>query len=415
MPTTSSPEASTIGPLHGIPIGLKDLLVARDGPTTAQSIVHDPEWGGGHDATAVARLRASGAVITGKTTLNEFGCGEYGASEAFPAPTNPWDPSRWAGGSSSGSAAGIAAGFFLGALGSDTGGSLRIPAACCGVSALKPTFGLVPTSGFVPFAFSFDHIGPMGRSIRDCGHLLRAIAGHSSHDAYSATRALAPFVLDGTGLDGVRVGVVREHHFPAGTDPSLAPVFDTALGVLEQRGATLHEVRLPHYVEASAAFMLIETAEALAYHRERLQERWSDYTAGSRLLFATGALASAADYVQAQRVRRVVQLETARLFEHVDVIATPTTATPALRFEDMAAMDLDAMMSLFFTQYWNLTGNPALSVPMGMAAGAPLGLQLIGRPFEDGDLIRAADAYQHATGWHLQSPPAGGATSEELP
>lgn len=394
------------GPLHGIPFGIKDILATADAPTTAQSLVLDPAWAAGRDAPVVARVRAAGAVITGKVTTMEFAIGMPDPAKPFPIPRNPWDLECWPGGSSSGTGNGIAAGMFLAGFGTDTGGSIRIPAAFCGTSGLMPTFGRVPKTGCAPLGYSLDHIGPLARSARDCASVLGIIAGYDPSDIGCSTRPVPDYLtgLDGS-LAGVTIGVEREHHFPAGADPALAGVFEASLEALASRGARLVDVSLPYYDETVAAAMLTMSAEAAAYHLPDLRDRWGDYFSATRHYVSQGVLSSAADYVQAQRVRRVVQGKLAELFADVDLVVAPTAAIPSPRYHDMDG-DISPLFGLIFTTYWDAVGNPALVVPMGSnAAGLPLSLQIAGRPFEEALLLKAGDAYQQVTDWHLQVPP----------
>jgi aspartyl-tRNA(Asn)/glutamyl-tRNA(Gln) amidotransferase subunit A len=397
------------GPLHGIPFGVKDILAASEGPTTAQSLILDPAWGAGKDAPVVARVKAAGAVITGKATTMEFACGMVDPAKPFPVPRDPWDPDRWPGGSSSGTGSGVAAGMFLAGFGTDTAGSIRIPAAFCGVTGLMPTFGRVPKSGCVPLGYSLDHVGPLARSARDCAAVLDAIGGHHPSDPDCVDVPPAAPVFDGS-LEGVRIGVVRENHFPDGADPGLVPAFDAALGVLADLGATLTEAALPLWNEMLTANMVTMCCEALAYHRNDLVERWGDYFASTRLMLARGALVSGADYVQAQRVRRVAQDALARLFEEVDVIVCPTAAIGAPRYADVTDadghIDVEGMFGDVFTPYWDTVGNPVLAAPMGFTGeGMPLSLQFAGRAFDEAGILHAADAFQQATDWHRRVPP----------
>ncbi len=396
------------GPLHGIPFGVKDILAMAEGPTTAQSLILDPAWGAGKDAPVVARLKAAGAVITGKTTTMEFACGMPDPTKPFPIPRNPWNPETWPGGSSSGTGIGVASGMFLAGLGTDTGGSIRMPAAFCGVSGLMPTFGRVPKSGCVPLGYSLDHIGPLARSARDCAVVLEVIAGlHASDpDCVDAPFAVPEWNGD---LTGVRVGVVREGHFPEHSDPALAGTFDAAIAVLARAGAAITEVTLPYREEMITADLITMGCEALAYHRTDLSTRWEDYFLATRAMMAIGAQVSGADYVQAQRVRRVAQDAIGRLFDTVDIIVCPTTAVGAQTFESLTGPggqpDIGALFSMIHTPYWDTLGNPVMAVPMGFtAAGLPLSLQLAGPAFAEAEILRVADVFQQSTAWHLQAP-----------
>lgn len=392
------------GPLHGIPLGVKDIVATREGPTTGQSVVHDPEWWAGVDAPVVARLRAGGAIVTGKTTTMEYACGLPDAEKPYPVPRNAWDPSTWPGGSSSGSGSGLAAGMFLAALGTDTGGSVRLPASYSGVSGLKQTFGIVPKNGCYPLGVTLDHIGPMARSARDCAAMLQLMVGRDPGDPCAIETTPPDYLSLLTGsLAGIRIGVERANHFSyPGTDPQLEPLFEQALDALRDAGATLVEVEIPYYAELVTTTMLSWPVEALAYHRRFLRTRWSDYGRPTRAVIGDGALVTGADYVQAQKVRLHGQQLVARLFEDVDLIVGPTTATAAPKVEGLS---FDTMIASLFTPVWNALGNPALSVPMGFNAdGLPLGLQIAGRPLEDGLVLQAGDAYQQRTSWHLARP-----------
>jgi aspartyl-tRNA(Asn)/glutamyl-tRNA(Gln) amidotransferase subunit A len=392
------------GPLHGIPVGVKDILAAVEGPTTAQSLVLDPAWGAGKDAPIVRRLREAGAVITGKTTTMEFAIGMPDASKPFPIPRNPWDLATWPGGSSSGTGSGVAAGFFLAGIGTDTGGSIRIPAAFCGVSGLMPTFSRVPKSGCTPLGYSLDHIGPLARSAWDCGAMLGVLAGHDPSDPDSSTRPV-PDYLDGLGsMAGVRVGVVRESHLENATIDTVA-AYERAVAVLKDLGAVVTEVVLPLYTEVNAAAMVTMGAEACAYHHNDLATRWDDYFARTRSMVAWGALVSGADFVQAQRVRRAGQRLLQQLFNEVDVLVTPTATTGGPTYDFIDNEDIFAFMGMIHTSYWDAMGNPALVVPMGFTeSGMPLSMQLAGRPFDEATLLRVGDAYQSVTAWHRSVP-----------
>ncbi|HEY6760392.1 MAG TPA: amidase [Baekduia sp.] len=395
------------GPLHGIPVAVKDIVAMAEGPTTAQSLVLDPAWGEGKDATVVTRLKRAGAVITGKTTTMEFAIGAPDPAKPFPLPRNPWNPATWPGGSSSGTGAGVAAGLFLAGVGTDTGGSIRVPAAFCGVTGLMPTFGRVPNAGCVPLGFSLDHIGPLARSARDCGAFLQVIAGHAPADPSSRDEPVPRFDawLDGT-LEGVRVGAERASHFPQDGDPAVAERFEAAVAQLAALGATVTEVVLPHHAETLTAMMVTSMCEALAYHRDDLRTRWSDFTFGTRGMIASGALFSGADYVQAQRVRRVAQRALGALFAEVDVIVAPAASKAAPTYDEVVSGGAMGVYERVHTTYWNAVGNPAMVVPMGFnAGGLPLGLQLAARPFDEALLVRVGDAYQRATDWHLRVPP----------
>ncbi len=394
------------GPLHGIPLGVKDIIATKDAPTTAQSEVLDPWWGSGADAPVVARLREAGAVIIGKTSTMEFAIGMPDASKPFPVPRNPWNTDRWPGGSSSGTGSGIAAGLFLGGLGTDTGGSVRIPAAYCGVSGMKQTFGLVPKSGCVALGYSRDHIGPLARSARDCAIMLGVMAGHDPADLTSVEVDVPDYVaaLDGS-LAGLVIGVEREHHFghPA-EDPAVRDVFEAAVAELEAAGARVVEVSIPHYQEIQAASQVAARAESFAYHRLDLRGRRELYGIHTKDILIGGALCTGWEYVQTQRLRSMAKREVAQVMSEVDVLLTPASGNGAPPVEGLNAESFFKLPS--YTSFWNNVGLPALCVPMGFSSdGLPLSLQIVGKPFADSTLFLVGDAYQQMTDWHLQLPP----------
>jgi aspartyl-tRNA(Asn)/glutamyl-tRNA(Gln) amidotransferase subunit A len=391
------------GPLHGVPIAVKDIIATDDGPTTAQSLILDPTWGDQGDAPVVARLRAAGAVILGKTSTMEFACGCPDASKPFPVPRNPWDTTTWPGGSSSGTGSGVAAGLFYGGLGTDTGGSIRCPAAFCGITGHKPTFGLVPKSGCTPLGYTYDHIGPMARSAADCALMLEVMAGFDATDLTASQRPMLPSLASMTGdIAGVRVGVDRSLLNRSPIDPALPGCFEAAVAVLADAGAIIVDTELPYYDALSSATMNGWPAEAFANHRADLQSRWMDYGRPTRAVMAAGALLSGADYVQAQRVRAVGVAAMKTMFESCDVVITPTTGLGALALE---GLDFATVISSVFTPIWNAVGFPALSAPMGFtAAGLPLGLQIAALPFADAVALNVAMAYQAHSDWHLRQP-----------
>lgn len=395
-----------VGPLHGLPLGIKDIITTADGPTTAQSVVHDPSSFTG-DAVVVQRLKQAGGIIMGKLTTMEFAIGAPDDTKPFPVPRNAWSLDHWAGGSSSGSGSSVALGAVLGALGTDTGGSIRIPAAFNGITGLMPTYGRVPKSGCVPLGFTLDHIGPMARSARDCALMFDVLAGPDSSDPTTLEVPVADYSGALTGdLTGLRIGVDLLSRVAGDVaDPALEPAWHAALDVLAARGAEIVEVEVPHYDAMATADFVNMLGEALAYHLPDLQARWSDYGAATRLILAQGAFYSAADYVQAARARRVGVKAVTGLLSTVDVIVTPTASTGATSFEDMNSRGVVRAMGAIHTGYWDSTGNPVLTVPFGFTTtGLPLGLQLAGRPFDEATLLRVGDAFQSATDFHLQAP-----------
>jgi len=393
------------GMYQGVPIGIKDILAVAAGPTTANSLILNRSWGHERQGPVVSRLERAGAVITGKLTTSEFAIGYPDPGKPFAIPRNPWDVERSAGGSSAGTANGIAAGLVLAGIGTDTGGSIRLPAAWNGVTGLKPTFGRVPKSGCVPLAYTLDHVGTMARSARDCAGMLQIIAGYHPSDESSADRPVDRYVEAlRPDLTGVTIGVDRSNHFPPNSDPNLAECFEAALAVLVSQGAKLSDLTLPLYEETTTALWIMLSAEALAYHRADLSTRWGDYHELTRINVSQGALSSAADYVQAARVRRVAQHHLGELFKSVDVIATIPTAVAARTLKEAYMVRTPSFTRAIFTGYWNAVGNPTIAVPMGFNSdGLPLSLQLSGRPFEESSVLRVADAYQSVTDWHLRT------------
>lgn len=389
------------GPLHGIPLGIKDIIATSDAPATAQSLVLDPAFGAQGDAVVVARLRAAGAVLTGKLTTMEYAIGAPDPSKGFPTPRNPFSLEHWTGGSSSGTGNGVAAGLCLGGLGTDTGGSVRLPASWCGISGLKQTFGRVPKSGCVPLGFSYDNIGPMTRSARDCALMLAVMAGHDSSDRCSIDRPVDDYVGALTGaLDDLRIGVDSSFLDLPSCDPDTAALTRAAIEEFNAAGATIIDVSLPWYTELTTATMAGLCAEAFAYHHNDMATRWEDYGSPTRMAIARAALTSAADFVQAQRVRRAGVKAVADLFADVDLVLTPTCLAPA---PALSELNFDALISSILTPYWNAVGCPAISIPMGLTgSGLPVGLQIAGPPFDEATVLRAADAFQLRTDHHLQ-------------
>ncbi|MEV0319732.1 amidase family protein [Streptomyces sp. NPDC050658] len=379
------------GPLHGLPLAVKDNIAAYEGPVTAQSPAHDPGWWRGTDAPVVARLRAAGAVLLGKTTMAEYAMGRPDPAHTFPLPRNPWDPDRWTGGSSTGNGAGIASGLFLGALGSDTSGSVRLPAALCGTTGLKPTYGLLPIDGCVPLSPSQDVIGPMAVGARDCALLLAALTGRPAAPPRGAA-----------GVRGLRIGVPYGLLAHPGLSADVRTAFAEALRTLEQLGAHIREFGLPEFEGLLAVNAVTMLGEAFTAHAGRLAARWSTHGRAFRRLAAVGATLPAPLRHGARDRGRVL---TAALRERmggpdgVDLLAMPTWPAAARPYHQEAAPGDE----LNLTAVWNPTGFPALALPMGADAdGLPLSLQLVGHPHAEHTLLAAGEAYQAVTDWQLR-------------
>jgi len=410
-------------PLLGVPIALKDNICTAGMPTTAGSRLLE-HYVPPYSATVVERLERAGAVILGKTNCDEFAMGSSTEHSAFGPTRNPWDLTRAPGGSSGGSAVAVAAGMVPLSLGSDTGGSVRQPAALCGVLGLKPTYGRVSRYGLIAFGSSLDQIGPFAGSARDLAPLLAAIAGHDPCDATSAAVPPIEYAarLDGD-LAGLRVGVPRAL-LEAGVDAAVRAGFDRALSALQHAGAVVSDIALPHAPLAIPVYYLVANAEASSNLARFDGVRYGTRAAASslsemyyrtrarfgaevkrRIMIGTFVLSAGyydAYYLKAQKVRALIRRDYDAAFEGVDVVALPTTPTPAFKLGERTEDPLQMYLSDVFTAAANLAGLPAISVPCGVsAAGLPLGCQLTARPFEEATLLRAA----HAIEGQIPMPP----------
>ena len=417
--------------LDGLPIALKDNIVQAGEPASCASRIL-AGYVSPFDATVVERLRAAGAVIVGRTNLDEFAMGSSTENSCAGPTRNPWDLERSPGGSSGGSAAAVAAGIVPAALGSDTGGSIRQPAALCGVVGMKPSYGRVSRYGLVAFASSLDQIGPIAHTAADCALLLETIAGHDPRDstslpepAPSLTRA-----LDGD-VSGLTLGLLREADDPSGVAAGVRSRVHEAVAELERAGAKLREVSLPHMRYAIAVYYLIATAEASSnlarYDGVRYGHRAADGAGGvtalyertraegfgaevkRRILLGTYVLSAGyydAYYKKAQQVRTLLRRDFEAAFAGCDAIVLPTTPETAFRLGEKSGDPLALYLADIFTVSANLAGLPGVSIPCGLDAGLPVGLQILGRPLEDATVLRIADAYQRRTQHHLARPPA---------
>jgi len=425
----NAPPPGERPPLWGAPIALKDNLCTRGVPTTCSSKILEG-FRPPYSATAVTRLEDAGAVIVGKTNLDEFAMGSSTENSAFGATRNPWNAGRIPGGSSGGSAAAVAAGECLGALGSDTGGSIRQPAACCGVTGLKPTYGRVSRYGLVAFASSLDQIGPLARSVEDCAILLGAISGADRQDSTSAPVDVPDYGgLLRDDLRGMRFGVISGH-LGEGVDPAVREAVEEAIGVLRSLGAEGREISLPHSRHAVATYYILATAEAssnlarydgvrygfraadaadLSEHYRKTRREGFGAEVKRRIMLGTYVLSSGyydAYYRKAQQVRTLIASDFTSAFEDVDFLVGPTMPTPPFAIGEKIEDPLQMYLSDVFTIATNLAGIPALSLPCGLSEeGLPLGLQLTAGPFREELILRAGHAYQQATDFHLRRPP----------
>jgi aspartyl-tRNA(Asn)/glutamyl-tRNA(Gln) amidotransferase subunit A len=392
------------GALHGVPVGVKDLCATEGVRTTAASKIL-ADWVPDQDATVVRKLREAGAVITGKLNLHEFAFGATGARGHFGPSRNPWDTERITGGSSSGAGAAVAAGLCFAALGSDTGGSIRIPASLCGIAGLKPTYGRVSLKGVVPLASSLDHIGPMARSARDCALVLQAIAGHDPKDPSSADASVERWseALDG-GIAGLRIGVPAQAFEDA--EPEVAALVRDAIVALERLGAQVRELDLPVLAEYWAAASIVLIGEAAAYHRERMEQRPQDFGEDVRGRIQLGVDQKAEDFERAVRLRDDARRRADEvLFPDVDLLALPSTIRSAVTFESLRKDDPTLGLTRLTAQF-DLTGQPAMSVPCGLTRGGlPAGLQLVGRRFDEATVVRAAHTFETQSGIAIGRPP----------
>ncbi|AKZ58629.1 Amidase [Streptomyces ambofaciens ATCC 23877] len=393
------------GPLHGIPMALKDLIDAEGMPTTASSHVRT-----GHvaerDSRVAERLGTAGAVLLGKTHTHEFA---YGLTT--PQTNNAWDHSRVAGGSSGGSAVAVAAGGATFAMGTDTGGSIRVPAALNGVVGLKPTYGLVPRTGVTSLSWSLDHVGPLARTVQDVGLVLSATAGHDPRDPASVSGPtldrfpgsdLREGDLRGGDLRGLKVGVPRNHYFDRVT-PEVEESVRDAIERLAELGAQLVDVEIPmaRYIQAVQWGLMVP--EATAYHERSLRATPDLYAADVRILLEAGELTSAGDYLRAQRARTMMRDAWARMFDGIDVLAAPTVPMTAAEAGQEAVEWADGTTEAVSDSYVrlcapaNITGVPALTLPVGHDhAGLPIGMQLMARPFHDATVLRVGRAYEES-------------------
>ncbi|MGH2711277.1 MAG: amidase [Actinomycetota bacterium] len=387
-------------PLHGIPFGHKDLYDVKGVRTSAGSRVRADAPPAPADATVVRRLRNAGVIVLGKTNTHEFAFGVW-----TPPTSNPWDPSRIPGGSSGGSGAALAAGMALGATGSDTGGSIRIPSSLCNAVGIKPTFGRVSKAGLVPLAWSLDHAGPLARSVEDCALLLNVMAGPDPADSTTAAAPPPDFTSGlGKSVRGKVIGVPTSVFFD-GADSETERLVNEAAGVFESQGANVVPLEMPASQRvAGTAYLVMQLVEPLAAHEHHLRRRPQDYQQQTQALFGLGAAWHGQHYLRAQRIRTVNVREWLEVFHTVDAVLTPTTPRPAPLKEEAEGSGVFDLVN--YTSFFDFNGCPSISVPAGLTAeGLPVGLMLSARPFGEVGLLRIAHAYQEATGFNRLRPP----------
>ena len=414
-------------PLLGIPLAVKDNFLTKGIRTTCASRMLD-NFIPPYDATVVARIRSAGAVITGKTNLDEFAMGSSAENSAFFSTHNPWDLERVPGGSSGGSAAAVAADQCIAALGTDTGGSIRQPAAFCGIVGLKPTYGRVSRYGIIAFASSMDQAGPMTKDVRDCALLLEVISGHDRADSTSVNYPVPRYSKSLTSdIAGLRLGIPKEY-FTSGLQPAVDEAVHGAIRGLENRGATVEEISLPHTAYAVAVYYVIATAEASSNlarydgmrfgHRAAGKDLTDSYMRSRaegfgpevkrRIMLGTYALSAGyydAYYLKAQKVRALIRRDFAEAFKNCDAIITPTSPTTAFKINEKIQNPLEMYLSDLCTISINLAGVPAISLPCAFdGEGLPIGMQIIGKHFDEATILRIAYAHEQETEWHKKKP-----------
>lgn len=397
------------GPLHGLPLAVKDLCATKGVRTTAGSKIL-ADWVPGFDATVVERWRAAGAVLLGKLNMHEFAYGVTTNNPHYGPTRNPWDLQRVPGGSSGGSGAAVAASLCAGAIGTDTGGSIRIPASACGVVGLKPTYGRVSRHGVVPMSWSLDHLGPLAKTVEDAALLLGPIAGRDAHDPTTSAERVPNYrAALRRSPKGLRLGIPREHFFDL-LDANVRAAFDTAVASLKRLGLQVQSVSIPSLNDAQTAELGIMMPEASAYHARSMQERPDDFGADVRAMLEVGATIPATAMVAAQRLRARLAMECAEVFTRVDALIVPALAVPAPRFSENVVRIGETMVDVGLAlsrnmMPFNLTGLPAIVLPCGRSPeGLPIAVQIAGKPFDEATILRVAHAYEQATEWHAQQP-----------
>ena len=393
-----------IGPLHGVPVGIKDIIDVAGLPTTCHSKILEDNVAAA-DAVCVEKLRGAGAIVLGKLATHEFAIGGPSFDLPWPPARNPWNTDHHPGGSSSGSGSGVAAGLFPMALGTDTGGSVRNPASCCGIVGLKPTYGLVSRRGVFPLSFTLDHVGPMTRTVADNALMLEAIAGHDPLDPGSAAPPRGHYAVGlERSLRGLRVGFVRHfHEIDTPADPEVTAGLEHVARTLEMEGAELHTVKLPTLGEFGAVNRVILQSEAWSIHAPWLGERPEDYGMLSRRRLMAGAFMSSGDYVLASRRRLEMIAEVEAALREVDVLLCASSMDPACRIDQPA--EVDRTYPRQARTPFNVTGHPALAMMAGLSAGGlPVSVQFVGRYFDEATVFAVARAWERAAGTDKKHP-----------
>ena len=397
------------GPLHGIPVALKDLYNTGGVRTTSGSRIFDT-FIPSEDCTVAAKFHQAGAILLGKLNMHQFAYGPTGENPDYGHMHNPWNPDMVTGGSSGGSGSAAAAGQCTITTGSDTGGSIRIPAALCGIVGLKPTYGLVSRYGLSSLSWSLDHPGPMTRTVEDTAITMNVIAGHDPKDVASAKVDIPDYTSALTGdVKGLRIGIVKEY-FEAPLDPQVRKAVMDAISLLESMGAEIKEVSYPMFNQSQAISSTVLMAEATAYHRDLLEKDGHQLYEPVRQRLEAGLFISAAEYLRAQQARSIFDQQGRRLLDEVDLLAGPTepVTAPEIMASKVMAGEQEVGVVGALTQYtrpYNINGFPAISVPCGFSDdGMPIGLQLAGRPFDELTVLRAAHAYEQANDWHTRRP-----------
>ena len=419
-------------PLGGVPIAIKDIINVADQPCTCGSKIL-ANYQAMYDATVIRKLKAAGAIPFGKTNMDEFAMGSSTENSSVKLTHNPWDLSRVPGGSSGGSAAAVAANAAFGALGTDTGGSIRQPAALSGIVGLKPTYGRVSRYGVTAFASSLDQVGPLTKTVRDSAMIMNAIAGHDPNDSTCLNEPVPDYVAAlGRDLKGIRLGLPKEYMI-AGIDPQVKSAVDAAVAHLQSLGAEIVDVSLPHTEEAISVYYILATAEASANlarfdgvryghraenpkdlldHYGRTREEGFGAEVKRRIILGTYVLSSGyydAYYLRAQKVRVLIRQDFAKAFEKVDALVSPTSPVPAFKLGERTADPLQMYLADIFTNAGNLAGICGISVPCGFAKvdgqQLPIGLQFLGKALDEARIMQIAHAYEQSTDWHKARPP----------